>query len=292
VAQQGREIRKRISSVANTQKITSTMEMVATAKLRRAQGQVVGSGPYFDGLQRLMEELARHEIDLSLFPLFEKREVKRELVLLVTSNRGLCGGFNSNLIAMARKLLAADEAAGREIEFHVAGRKGIQAFNFAGVEMAGKYTDFPDRPTYDDAERVAEMLVDPFLAKEVDAVKIVYAHFESMGRQPPTTLTLLPVGADGMAGGEGDTSSSQVIFEPSEQEILAELLPLYVRNVVFRVLLESVASEQVARRQAMKRASDNAEEMVKTLTLQFNKARQAQITQELTEIMGGVEALK
>jgi F-type H+-transporting ATPase subunit gamma len=291
VAQQGREIRKRISSVSNTQKITSTMEMVATAKLRRAQGQVVGSGPYFDGLQRLMEELAQHEIDLSLFPLFEQREVKRELVLVVTSNRGLCGGFNTNLINMARKLLVADAAAGREIDFHVAGRKGIQAFDFADVEMAGTYKEFPDRPTYDDAERVSSILVDPFLAGEVDAVKIVYAHFITMGKQPPTTVTLLPVGADGMSG-EGGASNSQMIFEPSEQEILAELLPLYVRNVVFRVLLESVASEQVARRQAMKRASDNAEEMVKNLTLQFNKARQAQITQELGEIMGGVEALK
>jgi len=291
VAQQGREIRKRISSVANTQKITSTMEMVATAKLRRAQGQVLGSGPYFDGLRRLMKELARHEIDLSLFPLFESREVKRELILIVTSNRGLCGGFNANLINLARKTLDADEAAGREIDFHVAGRKGIQAFRFAGVPMAGTYDDFPERPTYDDAERVARMLVDPFLEGEVDAVKIVYAHFETMGRQPPTVLTLLPVGGD-ETDEESDGSSSQVIFEPSEEEILAELVPLYVSNVVFRVLLESVASEQVARRQAMKRASDNAEEMVKTLTLQFNKARQAQITQELTEIMGGVEALK
>ncbi len=291
MAQQGREIRKRIASVANTQKITSTMEMVATAKLRRAQGQVLGSGPYFDGLRRLMGELAQHEIDLSLFPLFEKREVKRELVLIVTSNRGLCGGFNTNLIALARKTLNADEAAGREIDFHVAGRKGIQAFSFAGVPMAGTYTDFPEQPTYEDAERVAKMLVDPFLAGEVDAVKIVYAHFVTMGRQPPTVTTLLPVGGDAVSD-ESDGSSTQVIFEPSEEEILAELVPLYVSNVVFRVLLESVASEQVARRQAMKRASDNAEEMVKSLTLQFNKARQAQVTQELGEIMGGVEALK
>ncbi|MCP3859847.1 MAG: hypothetical protein GY704_09360 [Phycisphaeraceae bacterium] len=170
MAQQGREIRKRIASVANTQKITSTMEMVATAKLRRAQGQVLGSGPYFDGLRRLMGELAQHEIDLSLFPLFESREVKRELVLIVTSNRGLCGGFNTNLISLARKTLDADEAAGREIDFHVAGRKGIQAFSFAGVPMAGTYKDFPEQPTYEDAERVAKMLVDPFLAGEIDAV--------------------------------------------------------------------------------------------------------------------------
>jgi F-type H+-transporting ATPase subunit gamma len=287
----GREIRKRIRSVSNTQKITRTMEMVATSKLRRAQGQVMASGPYNDGLQRLMEELARHEIDLSQFPLFEQREVKRVLVLVMTANRGLCGGFNSNLINRGRRLIAEEEAAGHEVEIHVAGRKGIRAFRFRGIPMAGTYTDFPDRPTYEDAERMARLFTDPFLAGKVDAVRIVYPHFESVGRQPPTVLTLLPVGS-GAVGAEAKGTPSQILYEPSEAEILAELLPLYVRNSMFRVLLESVACEQVARRVAMKRASDNAEEMVKTLTLQFNKARQAQITQELTEIMGGVEALK
>lgn len=287
----GREIRKRISSVSNTQKITRTMEMVATSKLRRAQGQVLASGPYNDGLQRLMEELACHEIDLSLFPLFEQREVKRVLVLLMTSNRGLCGGFNANLIAKARRLLTEEKNAGHEVDLHVAGRKGIQAFRFAGVPMAGTYTDLEDRPTYQDAERFAKPFIEAFLAREVDAVRIVYPHFVSVGRQPPTVLTMLPVGGDGATVEKGG-ATSQILYEPSEVEILAELLPMYVRNSMFRVLLESVASEQVARRVAMKRASDNAEEMVKTLTLQFNKARQAQITQELTEIMGGVEALK
>jgi F-type H+-transporting ATPase subunit gamma len=266
------------------------MEMVATSKLRRAQGQVLRSGPYNDGLQRLMEELSQHELDFAKFPLFEQRELKRILLLVVTANRGLCGGFNANLIAKGRATLDAEEAAGREVDLHVAGRKGIQAFRFAGVPMAGQYLDFPDRPTYEDAERIARQFIQPFLSGEVDSVQIVYPHFESVGRQPPTVLTLLPVGGGGEKEETGSTS--QMLFEPSEAEILAELLPLYVRNIVFRVLLESVASEQIARRVAMKRASENAEEMVRSLTLQFNKARQSQITTELTEIMGGVEALK
>ncbi len=299
MSQQSREIRNRIKSVSNTQKITRTMEMVATSKLKRAQGRVVSSGPYFEGLRKLMGDLAGKDLDLSRYPLFAQREVKRVLILLVTANRGLCGGFNSNLVRAAMHAIRDERAAGHEVILHVAGRKGIAAMKFAGYEMEKTYTDFPDRPEDSDAERLLPSLVEPFLKGEIDQVKVVYAHFISIGQQPPTVRTICPVGApSGVEGdeaeAEAETSSSGagILFEPSQQDILDELLPLYVRNMIYRVLIESVASEQVARRIAMKRASDNAEDMVKDLRRKYNSARQAQITQELAEILGGSEALK
>jgi len=224
--------------------------------------------------------------------------VKRVLMLVVTANRGLCGGFNANLVRAAMAAIREERAAGHDVVLHVAGRKGIAAFRFAGYEMARTYTDFPDRPEDEDAERLLPSLVDPFLKGEVDQVKVVYAHFQSIGRQPPTVRTLCPVGAPSAAEGQAASapaaasSGVDILFEPSQEDILDELLPLYVRNMIYRVLIESVASEQVARRLAMKRASDNAEDMVKSLRRKYNSARQAQITQELAEILGGSEALK
>jgi F-type H+-transporting ATPase subunit gamma len=292
VAGNSKVIRKRIKSVASTKKITRTMEMVATSKLQKTQGRVVASRPYMAALTGLMEKLSGAIEQLGLSPLFERREpVKRVLVLLITANRGLCGGFNANLVKAGRVHLANLEAEGVESVLWVAGKKGISALRFLGVEMANKITDLSDNPSFEEAEAVAAPLLEQFLTGEVDRVDLVYADFQSVARQPPVAQTLLPVGASAEDEDAG-ASLGQFLFEPSPNEILDELGPAFVKNLMYRVLLSSVASEQIARRIAMKNATDNAGEMEKSLTREYNKARQAMITQEIAEIVGGVEALK
>lgn len=288
-------IRKRIKSVSSTRKITKTMEMVATSKLKRAQDAVLSSAPYANLLLQVMGEVASRVPDRAAFPLLRAAaEPKRTLVFVVTANRGLCGGFNSNLIRKGRDAIRAEEAAGRTPVVYVAGKKGIAAFRFQEIPVERKFTDLPDRPTYEHAERLAEALTGPFLAGEVDAVKVVFPDFRSLASQPPTVLTLCPVGSAEAAGGKGGAAApaTDLLFEPSPRAILERLLPLYVRTMVYRVLVAAVASEQIARRSAMKLATDNAGEMVTALTRSYNKARQAQITQEIAEIIGGAEALK
>lgn len=284
-------IRKRIKSVTSTRKITKTMEMVATSKLKRAQDAVLSSGPYANLLLSVMNEVASRVQDRSTFPLLRTVGApKRTLVFVVTANRGLCGGFNSNLIRKGREAIRKEEAAGRTVVSYVAGKKGNAAFRFQGIPVEKKITDLPDRPTYEDAERLAETLTGPFLAGEVDRVLVVYPDFRSLASQPPTVLQLCPVGERDAAGGKG--KGAEFLFEPTPAAILERLLPLYVRTMVYRVLVSAVASEQIARRTAMKLATDNAGEMVTSLTRSYNKARQAQITQEIAELVGGAEALR
>jgi F-type H+-transporting ATPase subunit gamma len=295
-------IRKRIKSVTSTKKITKTMEMVATSKLKYAQNAVMASTPYSTLLRSMMGEVASRVEDRSAFPLLkEASDPRRTLLFLMTGNRGLCGGFNSNLIRLGRRTYQAEVAAGRAVTVFVAGKKGVAALRWMGVPMEKKYTDIPDKPTYEDAERLAEDLTGPFLRGEVDRVLVVYPEFKSLGSQPPTVLTLCPLGGaaegtaaaakDGAAEEAGPDGAVEFLFEPSPLAILERLLPLYVRLTVYRVLVSSVASEQIARRTAMKLATDNADEMVTLLTRNYNKARQGQITQELAEIIGGAEAL-
>jgi F-type H+-transporting ATPase subunit gamma len=286
-------IRKRIKSVTSTKKITKTMEMVATSKLKYAQDAVMASTPYAKLLRTMMGEVASRVADRSGFPLLrESTQPKSTLILVVTSNRGLCGGFNSNLIRLGRKTIREEEAAGRKVTVHAAGKKAIAAFRWMGIPVERKITDLPDRPTYEHAERMAEDLTGPFLRGEVDRVLVVYPEFRSLGSQPPTVLRLCPLSEDPPAAGAAKGPGAEFLFEPSPRGILERLLPLFVRLTVYRVLVSTIASEQIARRTAMKLASDNAEEMVTALTRNYNKARQAQITQELAEIIGGAEALK
>lgn len=294
-------IRKRIKSVASTKKITRTMEMVATSKLQKTQGRVIGSRPYTTTLASLLQTLAAAVESLGGFPLFERREpVRKVLVFLVTSNRGLCGGYNSNLVRKANEHVAALRAEGVEVVLHVAGKKGIAAMKFLGVEVAAARTDLTDRPTYAEAEAVGVPLVAAFLDHDVDRVDVVFADFRSASQQPPTAMTVLPLGAATEAPGSKGAAKAPAapaafgsfLFEPDPGEILRDLGEVYVRNVLYRMLLSAVASEQLARRVAMKNATDNASEMQRNLTREYNKARQAMITQEIAEIVGGAAALE
>jgi F-type H+-transporting ATPase subunit gamma len=287
--EQPKVIRKRIRSVSSTKKITRTMEMVATAKLKSAQQRVQSSGPYLESLRQLMGEIGGSGVDVSKWPQFEVRPGNRTLLFVITANRGLCGAFNTNLVRLARDTYRAKVAEGREVRLFVAGKKGNSALRFQGFEPERVYIDqLSDRPEIDDAEYFLNEVATPFLEKEVDEVLIVYPHWETLGRQPPTVMRFLPVAPEGIDAPSGPPP----IFEPSAEEILDRLLPLYGRQIMYSVLAEAVASEQVARRLAMKLASDNATEMVNLLTREYNRARQALITKEIAEIIGGAEALK
>jgi F-type H+-transporting ATPase subunit gamma len=287
--EQPKVIRKRIKSVASTKKITRTMEMVATAKLKSAQQRVQSSGPYLESLRSLMAEIGASGVDVSKWPHFQTRPGNRTLLFVITANRGLCGAFNTNLVRLGRETYRAKVAEGRDVRLFVAGKKGNSALRFQGFEPERVYIDqLSDRPSVDDAEYFLNELATPFLENEVDEVLIVYPHWESLGRQPPTLLRFLPIAPEGAATSSGPPP----LFEPSAEEILDRLLPLYGRQIMYSVLAEAVASEQVARRLAMKLASDNATDMVNLLTRQYNRARQALITKEIAEIIGGAEALK
>jgi F-type H+-transporting ATPase subunit gamma len=301
-----RELKRRIRSVQNTRKITKTMELVSTSKLKRAQDRVVGARPYAQALAEVIGELYSREL-AERFPLLRQpaHRAPRTALLLITSNRGLCGAFNANLIREARRRLEALEAQGAHTELHLVGKKGVSYFKFTKRTIASQRVDIGDRPTLDHAVELAKPLMDRFEVGDLDAVEIVFAKFNSAVSTPPTVLRILPVVPpresrnDGTMERTADRShvpsvhrSINYILKPSAEEILQELLPLYVQNQFYRALVETAAAEHGARRTAMKNATDAGQDMLTILQRTFNRARQAQITQELAEIVGGAEALK
>jgi F-type H+-transporting ATPase subunit gamma len=283
----GRELKGRIKSVENTRKITRTMEMVATSRMKRAQDRVVAARPYANVLADVIASL--YSADLAeRFPLLRQPErVRNAAVILITSNRGLCGAFNSNLIRESRNLLGSLDQQGIAPELHVVGRKGIGYYRYIGRALATARTDITDRPTAADAASLVDEPMARFIRGEVDAVYVVYAQFRSALSTPPTVQRILPVEPPKTKGVARD-----FLLFPSAEEILSALLPSYVRNQMYRALVETAAGEQGARRTAMKNATDNAGEMLNTLRRTFNRARQAQITQEIAEIVGGAAALE
>ena len=282
---QAREVKRRINSVENTGKITRTMEMVATSKLKRASDRVYASRPYGNALEDLVSGL--HSSDLvDRFPLLRApEEIRTAAVLLLTADRGLAGAFNVNLIRRARELLADLRSNGTKAELHVVGKKGIAFFRFQGEELSQTWTGIGDNPTTEDAENLVEALQARFAGGELDAIWVVASEYRSALSTPPITKQVLPIRSDPEAA-----SADNFILSPSGDDILNRLLPLYVRNVVYRALVENAAAEQGSRRTAMKNATDNASDMLDTLRRTYNRARQAQITQEIAEIVGGAAA--
>jgi len=289
----GRELKGRIKSVENTRKITRTMEMVATSKMKRAQDRVVSARPYALALADVISSLYSPEL-AERFPLLRQPTTPRRVALIVlTSNRGLAGGFNANLIKAARVQIAEIEKAGTKVEVHVIGKKGIGYFKYVGRELKTQRIDVTDRPTADNASEIVDALMAEYIAGDLDGVYVTYAKFVSALSTPPTTERILPVTppAKKEEGGAGGVLHDYMLL-PSAEAILTELLPAYVRNVVYRALVETVAGEQSARRTAMKNATDNAGDILNVLRRTYNRARQAQITQEIAEIVGGAAALQ
>lgn len=286
---QAREIKGRIRTVQNTRKITRTMEMVATSKLKRAQDRLGAARPYSQKLRDVIGRLLNPEMAAKYALLRQPEEVKNAAVILVTSNRGLAGAFNANLIRTARGLITDLRSRGVQTELHIVGKKGVSFFRFLGESIASSRVDLGDRPGSEDATALVEPLTQRFVEGDLDAVYVVHARFNSALSTPPTTARILPIEPpEGAEAAAGDT----YILTPSADEILTKILPLYVRNSVYTALLETAAAEHGARRTAMKSATDNAGEMLQSLTRRYNRARQAAITQEIAEIVGGAAALE
>jgi len=306
-----RELKRRIRSISSTRQITKTMEMVATSRLKKAQDRVVAARPYAAALAEVIGDLYAPEL-AERFPLLrrpaeDRAAPKPTALVLITSNRGLCGGFNANLIREARRRLQELEGQGTAVELHLVGKKGVAYFRFTRRDVASQRIDIGDRPTPERAAEVITPLMTRFAQGELDAVEIVFAKFNSPMSTPPTVLPVLPITpppsdrrtvgrSDGEGRGQSDSPTVRpsrfYILKPSADAILAALLPLYVNNQMYRALVETAAGEHGARRTAMKNATDNAGDILDTLRRTFNRARQAQITQELAEIVGGAEALK
>ncbi|MCH7991346.1 MAG: ATP synthase F1 subunit gamma [Gemmatimonadetes bacterium] len=282
-----RDVKRRIKSVENTRQITRTMELVATSKLKRATDRVRAARPYAEALRDIVAGLYSPGLS-ERYPILRRpEEEKRAAVLLLTANRGLCGGFNSNLIKRASRLMHDLRGRGIETELHVVGKKGVAYFRFRGEEMVTTRIDVSDHPTVDDAESIIGPIRDRFENGDIDSVYLVSSKFESAMSTPPHTRDLLPIAPD------GDASSADVyILTPSGDMILERILPAYIRNAVFTALVENAAAEQGSRRSAMKSATDNAGDVLEHLTRTYNRARQAQITQEIAEIVGGSAALE
>jgi F-type H+-transporting ATPase subunit gamma len=287
-----RELRKRIKSVRNTKKITKTMEMVATAKFKRALDRVKAARPYAAEVSALLASCATAASLEATHPLVRAgMEGAPDGVLVFTANRGLCGGFNSNMIKRGRALLEEVRGSGCRSALSVVGKKGIGIFRFEGVPILRRYTRFDDKPSFAEAREVARDFSEDFRAGKIRSLRLVYTSFKSAGEQKPIVVPVLPVPLahwDGAGTGKG----MPPLTSPEPGALLERLLPLWLSLQCYRALVESAACEQVARRVAMKAATDNADEMIKSLSRDANRARQSQITQEIAEIVGGTEAIQ
>jgi F-type H+-transporting ATPase subunit gamma len=285
-------LKGRIRSVQNTRKITKTMELVATSKLKRAQDRVVAARPYARALTEVIADLVTPEL-AEAFPLLRAPEPPakggpaRAAVILLTSNRGLAGGFNANLIKEARRRIAELERDGYQPELHAIGRKGAGFFRYLGRKPVVERADIGDKPQPAHAEEIVAPLIAAFEAGELASVDLVHARFESAITTPPTTVRVLPV-----ARPQPGAARPDYLLDPDAGSLLIRLLPLYVRNAVYRGLVETAAGEHGARRTAMKNATDNAGEILESLKRTYNRQRQAAITQEIAEIVGGAAALE
>ena len=283
----GRELKGRIKSVENTRKITKTMEMVATSKMKRTQDRVAAARPYADSLREVIGSLYSPEL-AERFPLLRQpAEVKRAAVIVLTANRGLAGAFNANLIKEARSTINRLEGQNAQVEVHGVGKKGIGYFRYLGRDVLTQRVDIGDKPTADQAAEIVNQLMDRFAKGEVDAVYAIYPNFKSILSAPPTAVQILPVTPP-----EAGATQRDYILVPDAETILGALLPLYVRNAMYRALVELTAAFYAAQRTAMKNATDNATDMLKVLGRTYNRARQASITQEIAEIVGGAAALQ
>jgi F-type H+-transporting ATPase subunit gamma len=287
-----RQWQRRIGSIQSTIKITRAMELVAASRIVKAQNRLVQARPYAQRIQQAIRELAGITEVENEFPLLKPREqIRSSGILILTSDRGLAGAYNSNVIRVGAGLTREAEQAGRDTRLHVVGRKGLSYFRFRGYDLASQTTGISDTPQFEDAESLGLRLVKEFVDGEVDEVRIAYTDFRSAGSQIAASTRILPISREEVAETKGEITPLYE-FEPEPAEILSLLLPRYVNTVIFAALLESSASEHAARRRAMKAATDSGEELIKVYTRIANRERQAEITSEIMEVVGGAEALR
>ena len=298
-----KDVKARIASVKNIHKITRAMEMVAAARLRRAEQRIQALRPYAEAIRRLTRQAAQAAEQMPRVPILAEREQIRNVgVLLVTGDRGLAGAFNSNILRTGMQARTEHEGGGAGVSWYAVGRRGVSSLSFRKLEPTGQYVGITDRPSYADARQIANDLIAAYIDEKLDRVDIIYNHYISPLTQRVTREILLPVSeADVIIGGEDEAWSPDEgevhehtelwIYEPGAEEILQRLLPDFVEITVYRALLESTASEHGARMTAMRSASENAEDMISDLTLEANRVRQAEITQEIMEVVAGAEAL-
>jgi F-type H+-transporting ATPase subunit gamma len=296
-----RDIKRRIDSVRNTRKITRAMELVASAKLRRAQERIEALRPYAKGMREQMAQAARQSEGLRNLALLDERPVvQRAAIVTVTGDRGLAGAFNVNIL---RAGFAADQqlrdGGTEEVTYVGVGKKGSSTLRFRGKAIDRNFEGFSDNPTFHNAEEIADYVVELFTSQQIDRVLLVYNAFKSVMQQEVTVEQLLPIQRDVVLGAgavaeakDAPPARSLVLFEPSAESVLAELLPTYVNVTIYRALLESAAAEHAARRSAMHNATDNAASLIADYTLKMNRARQAAITQEILEVVAGADALQ
>lgn len=286
-----RVVRRRIRSVQSTKKITRAMELIASSRIVKAQQRVEASRPYAIQLTEAMEDLARHAGSIS-HPLLEERtEPRRAGVLVCTSDRGLAGAYTANVIKEAEQVLASVRSRGLEPVLYVSGKKGVSYFRFRGVAVEADWQGHTEVPTYEVAQEIGARLIDDFAEARIDELHCAYTDFRSAFTLRATAKRFLPIAPEEVTGSGVKAVHPQYLFEPAPERILDHLLPQYLITKVYAALLESAASENAARRRAMKAATDNADELMKVLTRQANRARQDEITTEIMEIVGGAEAL-
>jgi F-type H+-transporting ATPase subunit gamma len=301
--QSQRDVRNRIGAVKNIQKIARALELVAAARLRRAEQRIEALRPYADAIRRMTRQAAEAAGNVPNLPILQEHEqVSRVGLLLIAGDRGLAGAFNSNIVRAGVAAGRASEAEGQKPVFFASGRRPTTSLTFRGLEPAESFTGFSDRPSFADARRIADRLMAAYIDDEVDRVEIFYNGYISPVQQEVRHETLLPLQQATILGEETEEDSSEdrqgksepralVEYEPDPEEILKRLVPDYVEISIFRALLESTASEHGARMTAMRSASDNASDLIKSLTLEMNRARQAEITQEILEVVAGAEGL-
>jgi F-type H+-transporting ATPase subunit gamma len=290
------DIKRRIRSVRNTRKITRALELVAAAKLKKAQSRIEEMRPYADRMLELMAGTARASTSVRGLPLLQQHEREdRVAIVPLTGDRGLAGAFNSQILRRALALERQLRGEGKEVRWVGVGRRGVGSLRFRRFQLAGEFSGFTDEPRYSDAQAIAHRVAELYTEDEVDRVVVVYNHFQSPLVQTVTVQDLLPLSEDLLETGEeerdADAQRGDFIFEPEPEQILERLLPVYLETELYRALLESAASEHGARMTAMRNASKNAGELIDDLTLAMNRARQAEITQEILEVVAGADAL-
>src|SRR5215208_6644385 len=292
-----KDVKNRISSVKNIQKITRAMEMVAAARLRRAEQRIEHLRPYAGAIRRMTRRVVEAVENIPSMPILEEHDQENRVgLLLVTGDRGLAGPFNSQIIRAGNRRAAELEADGKEVVWFASGRRGVSSLSFRGRDVAGAYTGFTDRPAYANAREIADDLVQHYIDNELDRVEVIYNHYVSPLTQEVSHETLLPlqqidVLTDDEDGDDDERQKASWLYEPEPEEILQRLIPDYVEISIYRALLESTASEHGARMTAMRNAQENASEMIDDLTLEMNRQRQAEITQEIMEVVAGAEGL-